>query len=193
MMKTDCNKVTESKYDNSDERQSSHLQVPSNTSPLKLFLKRSSDMNCRLSQKINLQSIHVYQVDEGNIVNEDVCLWQTENLNKNGQMKHTVNQFSVFKLNKMQWWWKGWLIKENNEGKILNYCLSWVCPGCHSDNTQSTVPESTFFFFFFSIHHAGDDCEFCCFVFVFSFPLTQHFKQVCTLRTALWKHNTVQH
>lgn len=75
MMKTDCNKVTESKYDNSDERQSSHLQVPSNTSPLKLFLKRSSDMNCRLSEKINLQSIHVYQVDEGNIVNEDVCLW----------------------------------------------------------------------------------------------------------------------
>lgn len=74
MMKTDCNKVTESKYDdNSDERHSSHLQVPSNTSPLKLFLKRSSDMNCRLSEKINLQSI--YQVDEGNIVNDHVCLW----------------------------------------------------------------------------------------------------------------------
>ena len=68
--------MTESKYDdNNDERHSLHLQVPSNTSPLKLFLKRSSDMNCRLSEKINLQSIHVYQVDKGNIINKDVWVY----------------------------------------------------------------------------------------------------------------------
>lgn len=66
--------MTENKYDENnsdDETDSLYLQTPYNTAPLKL-LKRPSDMNFRLSEKINFQCIHVYSGDKGSIVNEDM-------------------------------------------------------------------------------------------------------------------------